>query len=64
LSDPTKSVASAFGVLDPDGYAERWTFIIGKDGTVLDVIQDVSPKQHGQDLLARLGALGVPHRAQ
>ncbi len=62
LSDPTKAVAKAYGVLTEDGYADRWTFIIGKDGKILDVMKDVSPKQHGKDLAAKLAELGVPRR--
>jgi peroxiredoxin Q/BCP len=59
LSDPTKSVAKAYGVLTDDGYADRWTFIIGTDGRILDVMRNVSPKQHGKDLAAKLAELGV-----
>ena len=62
LSDPTKSVAKAYGVLTKGGYADRWTFIIGKDGKILDVMKNVSPKQHGKDLAAKLAELGVPKR--
>lgn len=62
LSDPTKEVAKAYGVLTDKGYAARWTFIIGKDGKILDVMSEVSPSQHGKDLASRLGALGVPRR--
>lgn len=62
LSDPTKEVAKAYGVLTDKGYADRWTFIIGKDGKILDVMKDVSPRQHGKELAARLAALGVPRR--
>jgi peroxiredoxin Q/BCP len=62
LSDPAKAVAKAYGVLTKDGYADRWTFIIGKDGKILEVMKDVSPKQHGKDLAAKLAELGVPRR--
>ena len=62
LSDPTKETAKAYGVLTDDGYADRWTFIIGKDGTILDVMKDVSPRTHGRDLAAKLAELGVPKR--
>ena len=63
LSDPTKETARAYGVLDSDGYAERWTFIIGSDGKILDVMKNVSPRKHGRDLAARLAELGVPRRS-
>jgi peroxiredoxin len=47
----------------PDGkYASRWTFIIGTDGKVLEVMQQVSPKTHGRDVAARLAELGVKRR--
>ena len=62
LSDPTKETAKAYGVLTDGGYADRWTFIIGKDGTILDVMKDVSPRTHGKDLAAKLAELGVPKR--
>ena len=35
LSDPTKDTAKAYGVLnDERGFANRWTFYIGKDGKI------------------------------
>jgi peroxiredoxin len=50
-------------VLAPSGaYAQRWTFIIGPDGKVLDVVHDVDPVHHGHDLATRLAALGVRRR--
>jgi thioredoxin-dependent peroxiredoxin len=62
LSDPTKVIAKAYGVLTDRGYADRWTFIIGTDGKILDVLKNVSPKLHGKDLAAKLGELGVARR--
>ena len=35
LSDPTKEVARAYGVLAPSGFASRWTFYIGADGRIM-----------------------------
>jgi len=43
-------------------YPERWTFIIGVDGRILDVMTDVDAGAHGTHLAARLEELGVPHR--
>ena len=40
LSDPTKEVATAYGVLNPRGIANRWTFYIGKDGRILAIDKD------------------------
>lgn len=64
LSDPDKGVATAFGVIGAGkDYASRWTFIIGKDGKILDVLKDVNPSTHGKDVAARLQTLGIPRRA-
>jgi peroxiredoxin Q/BCP len=65
LSDPEKTVAKAYGVLGVGGmYAQRWTFFIGKDGKILHVDRDVSPKTAGADVAAKLRELGVPARSQ
>jgi peroxiredoxin Q/BCP len=58
LSDPTKDVARAYGVLAPSGYASRWTFYIGADGRILDIDKKVSPASHGADVAKRLAELG------
>lgn len=63
LSDPSKEVAKAYGVvggLMP--WASRWTFYIGTDGRILYVDKDVSPATAGEDVVSRLEALGVAHR--
>ena len=60
LSDPEKKTAAAYGVLMPErGFANRWTFYIGKDGKILLVDRDVKPPTAGQDMAAKLGELGV-----
>lgn len=60
LSDPDKTVARAYGVLDPSGeYAHRWTFYIGKDGKILAIDREVHPATAGADITAHLTALGV-----
>jgi len=50
LSDPTKAVARAYGVLAPTGMASRWTFYIGRDGRILDVDKKVRAASHGADV--------------
>ena len=60
LSDPTREVARAYGVLARSGYASRRTFYIGMDGRLLDVDRSVHPSSHGADVAAKLEALGVP----
>jgi peroxiredoxin Q/BCP len=57
LSDPTKEVARAYGVLSASGYASRWTFYIGADGRILDIDTKVSAASHGRDIVAKLTQL-------
>ena len=57
LSDATKGVARAYGVLAPSGYASRWTFYIGADGRILDIDKKVSAASHGRDVVAKLTQL-------
>ena len=60
LSNPTKEVAEAYGVVTAGrAVAFRWTFIIGGDGTILKVDKEVTPSSAGQDLVAALRELGV-----
>ena len=60
LSDPSKETAKAYGVLNPaNNLAQRWTFIIGKDGKILAIDQAVQPSSHGGTVAAQLKTLGV-----
>jgi peroxiredoxin Q/BCP len=63
LSDPGKSVAKAYGVVDEDQpFASRWTFYIGLDGRILYIDKQVSPGTHGRTVAAKLAELGIPKR--
>jgi peroxiredoxin Q/BCP len=62
LSDPTRAVARAYGVLGKSGFAERWTFFIGRDGRILAIDRQVSAATHGAAIVERLKALGVQQR--
>lgn len=59
LSDPSRDVARAYGVLSRSGYASRWTFYIGVDGRILAIDRAVNAATHGGDMVARLADLGV-----
>jgi len=60
LSDPDRGVARAYGVVEGDGaYAARHTIYIGPDGKVLHIDRSVSPRTAGDDVVARLEALGM-----
>jgi peroxiredoxin Q/BCP len=65
LSDPDKNVAKAYGVVGAiQPWASRWTFYIGTDGKILHVDRNVSAKTAGEDVVARLTALGVKRRGR
>jgi peroxiredoxin Q/BCP len=63
LSDPSKEVATAYGVVhEGRAYPERWTFIIDTDGTILDILTKVDTGSHGAEIAVRLKELGVAKR--
>lgn len=62
LSDEDKSVAKAYGVLHPLGFARRHTVYIGKDGRVLKIETDVKPATSAEDMATTLSELGVERR--
>ena len=63
LSDPTRAVATSYGVVDEDQpFASRWTFFIGLDGRILHIDKQVSPATHGKMIAAKLAELGVRRR--
>jgi peroxiredoxin Q/BCP len=64
LSDPTKAVAKAYGVLGAIGVPSRTTIYIDGAGKIAFVDKDVKPKTHGKDLAARLAELGVPRKQE
>jgi len=60
LSDPGKPVATSYGVVTPERqFAQRWTFYIGTDGKILYIEKKVSPATAGQDIVTKLGELGI-----
>jgi peroxiredoxin Q/BCP len=61
LSDPTKEVAAAYGVLNVErGVASRWTFYIDKDGRIAAIDKAVKPPTSAEDMIAKLAELKVP----
>jgi thioredoxin-dependent peroxiredoxin len=62
LSDPSKKTADAYGVLGMLGMANRWTFYIGKDGTIQAIDKNVKPATSAEDMAAKLHELGVSTR--
>ncbi len=60
MSDPTKKVAEAYGVVNAERELPfRWTFYIGEDGKILYIDKGVKAAEHGKDVAAKLKELGV-----
>ncbi len=65
LCDPEGKNAALFGVLRKEGNAaERVTFVVGKNGTILAVLDKVATETHGDDLAKLLAELGVDKRKE
>ena len=70
LSDPGKEIANAYGVLaqptaanpNPPQFARRWTFYIGPDGKILEIDKTPGTQNAGQNVIAKLQALGVKEK--
>ena len=63
LSDPDKSVATKYGVLNTErGVANRWTFYIDKSGRIAAIDKAVRPATSAEDLLTKLGEIKVASR--
>jgi len=62
LSDPSKTTAQAYGVLNARGMANRWTFYIGADGRITHIDRQVNPNSSGEDLVNQLSALKVARK--
>ena len=60
LSDPDKSVAKAYGVLNEQrGLANRWTYYIGKDGLIKAIEKKINSPQAAPDVAAKVKELGL-----
>jgi len=60
LADPTKEVATKYGVLMANGQlANRWTFYIDKTGKVVAIDTAVRPATSAEDMITKLAELKV-----
>ena len=66
LADPEHELAERYGVWGEKKYmgrsylgVNRTTFVIGADGAVVKVMENVKPLEHADDVLAALGAISV-----
>ena len=63
LADPTKEVATKYGVLNPQrGFANRWTFYVDKTGRIAAIDKAVRPATSAEDMIAKLTELKVAAR--
>jgi len=60
LSDPSKDIAKAYGVLNDRGVANRWTFYVDKAGKISYIEKTVKPETSAEDMLTKLADLKVP----
>ena len=60
LADPTKEMTGAYEVLMGAGVANRWTYYIDKDGTILKIDKETKPATAGRDLVRTMEELGFP----
>ncbi len=59
LSDPTKQTAKAYDVLNLFKLASRVTFYISKEGKILYIDDDISPKTAAEDIAHQLKLLNI-----
>ena len=60
LSNPTKEVAEAYGVVTAErALPYRWTYIIDGNGKILRIDKEVNPSTAGQDLVRHMPELGI-----
>jgi thioredoxin-dependent peroxiredoxin len=60
LSDPDKTAAEAYGVVNPArGFANRWTFYIDKDGVIKEIDKKVNVNSAAEDVIAKVKELGL-----
>ena len=60
LADPSKEMVDAYGALMGAGFANRWTYYIGTDGTILKIDKETNPATAGRDLVQTMDDLGFP----
>ena len=62
LLDQDSVIARAYGVpIDFGKYVARWTFLIGKDGKIIQTYHDVDPRTHNLQLLRDIWAYNKKH---
>ena len=60
LADPSKEMVDAYGALMGVGFANRWTYYISADGTILEIDKETNAATAGRDLVQTMNDLGFP----
>ena len=60
LADPSKEMVDAYGALMGVGFANRWTYYISADGTILKIAKETTAATAGRDLVQTMNDLGFP----
>ena len=60
LADPSKEMVDAYGALMGVGFANRWTYYISVDGTILKIDKETNAATAGRDLVQTMNDLGFP----
>ena len=60
LADPSKEMVDAYGALMGVGFANRWTYYISADGTILKIDKKTNAATAGRDLVQNMNDLGFP----
>ena len=60
LADPSKEMVDAYGALMGVGFANRWTYYIDADGTILKIDKETNAATAGRDLVQTMNDLGFP----
>lgn len=59
LSDPEKTVAKGYGVLNARGMANRWTFYIDKEGVIREIDKKILVEKAPEDVATKLKELKI-----
>ena len=62
LSDTDKSLTQAVGAMHQMGFANRWTYFVDKDGTIVKIDKEVKVGTAGEDLARYMEELGFPKK--
>ena len=60
LADPSKEMVDSYGALMGVGFANRWTYYISADGTILKIDKETNAATAGRDLVQTMNDLGFP----